>query len=100
MNAQSIHFPHKQFGTLTFLFLVSAVANVSAQATVATGESTRPLRLAIAEFAHGPQTNSLQEEGRVLVDLLTGRIAAEPGFELVERAALDRVLSEISLSVS
>src|SRR6185369_13901352 len=63
-------------------------------------EATRPLRLGIPEFVTSGDVASLRGEGARLVDLLTARLSREAGFELVERAALDRVLRETSLSVS
>jgi len=63
-------------------------------------DATRPLRLGIPEFATGGNTASLRSDGARLVDLLTARLSSEAGFELVERADLDRVLKESALSLS
>src|ERR1017187_9714223 len=55
----------------------------------------RPMRLAIGGLGRGDDEQNRQLEDLVLTDL-TGA----PGFELVERRSLDKVLQELNLSIS
>src|SRR5207249_1262315 len=71
-----------------------------AQAKAESAPRNRPLRLAIMEFLTSAETESLRAQSSVLVDLLTTRLTSEEGFELVERAAINKVLREIGITLS
>jgi hypothetical protein len=86
-------FMARQAGAVWVALLVSFLSNVCpADAAEAAGQ--RPVRLALLE-----STNAVLPPN-ALVDLLAARLSATDRFELVERAALDAILRELSLSAA
>ena len=71
-----------------------------AQVNTDARDTKRPVRLALLDSTTG--AGSVPDSGTrgALLDLLTVRLTATPGFELVERSAMEAILRELSLSMS
>lgn len=81
--------------------LFVAFAAGTGQAQTGAGEAVRaaqPLSLAVLPFA--ASTEELQDMAEEVPGLLTAYLSAEPSLMLVERADLDKALSEVELGMS
>jgi hypothetical protein len=78
---------------------VSASAQSLAESTPATDPLPQePMVVAVLPFAAGSE--DMEEIAGQVPDLLTAYLSAEPAVMLVERADLDKILSEIELGIS
>ena len=71
-----------------------------AQVNTDARDPKRPVRLALLDSTTGADSVPDLRTRGVLLDLLTVRLTATPGFELVERSAMEAILRELSLSMS
>jgi TolB-like protein len=83
---------------LTIIFCLIALQSAILKAAAATGDSAAPLTVAILDFqSDAPGAPHLGDQ---ISQTLSATLSAEPGFTLVEREAMVKILTEHSLNLS
>lgn len=60
----------------------------------------RPIRLAAIGFVPPKDADNFRAQNEALIDLLTVKLSAADGFQLIERSSIDSLTAELSLSLS